>query len=323
VNLVNNGTATFTGTYVVALYDLEGTLVQVIDTVGEPNGLQSGYTYLSPFLTFSTTFVLPPPGSYLMAVIHIPDATGTAELTGSTAAFKNPIKITIQAPVIQADQYESNNTVGTAYTLPASFSGNPMSIVSTGSNCHLDSDYDYFKIRFPANYNYKVATRLHDSYSSTNGNTYTLDALFSYSTDSVTWSDAYDDTIPDSIAVSGGSTLFFHVAPYFPGGTGSYALEVGASRTTANGVIGGGISRSIAVYPNPARHFINVDLNDFKDRISKIQVLNIQGKEQFSVRPDPAKRSLRLPLNNMSEGTYFMQLKTANGVVSKKISVEK
>ena len=47
--------------------------------------------------------------------------------------------------------------------------------------------------------NYIISPRLQDSYSSDDGNTYTLDALFSLSPDGEQWSDTYDDVLDGSI----------------------------------------------------------------------------------------------------------------------------
>ena len=74
----------------------------------ETEGLPQGYTYLSPFLTFSNASLDVEPGSYLLAVLH-KSTDGDWQLTGSTN-FQNPIKIIVQAAAIPPDIYEENNT---------------------------------------------------------------------------------------------------------------------------------------------------------------------------------------------------------------------
>jgi hypothetical protein len=181
LNIVNEGNNTFIGQYLVGLYNLDGSFAQTIGTIDENNGLQKGYTYKSPYLTFSTSSITVNPGTYLLAAQHNPNNSGW-QLTGSSN-FLNPIRITVIAPSLQPDQYETNNSIGESYNLPITFSGNNAIKNTTGSNCHITSDNDFYKIILPLGFNYKITPRIHDLYNSGNGNTYTLDGLFSYSTD--------------------------------------------------------------------------------------------------------------------------------------------
>lgn len=231
LNIINDGPSTFLGIYDVSLYNLDGSFVQTINSITENQGLPTGYTYVSPFLTFATNAITAEPGSYLLAVQHKRNGSANYELTGSSY-FSNPIKVTVQAPAIQADIYEVNNTPAQAKPLPASFAGNTANIKTTGSNCHVGSDYDYYKIDLPAGYNYSISARVHDSYSSGNGIEYSLDALFSDSLaiNGSTWSDAYDDVMPGAVSLFGGGTIYFKVSPYFTGEIGTYLLDVNITR---------------------------------------------------------------------------------------------
>ena len=230
LNIANNGSVTFTGQYNVGLYTLDGTFVQTIGTYNESIGLQSGYTYSSPYLTFTSPAITASPGSYLIALQHLP-TSGSFTLTGSTSTFINPIRVTVVQAPYQADIYEVNDAFNQSYSMPLSFTSNTASVKTTGSNSHVGNDNDYYKIILPSGYNYTITPRLQDSYSSNNGNTYTLDALFSYSIDGVNWSSVFDDVISGNITVNNGGTIYFHVAPYFQGNTGTYLLDVNLSRT--------------------------------------------------------------------------------------------
>jgi len=224
LNVINTGAATFYGKYRVGLFNLDGSLAQASGTITENNGLPYNYVYLNPYLTFNFGTVSVAPGTYLLAAQHDPNNLGW-QLTGSSY-YQNPIKVTVVAPTLQPDQYEPNNTTGGSYTLPVSFSGNNALSNTTGSNCHIVSDNDYYKINLPPGYNYSINPRLHDAFKSENGNTYSLDALFSYSVDGINWSGTFDDVLPASITMSGGHTIYFHVAPYFSGEKGTYLLEI-------------------------------------------------------------------------------------------------
>ncbi len=321
VNVINNGANTFTGLYNVSLYNLDGTLAQSFGDLNESNGLPSGYIYPSPYLSFSTTSVNVNPGTYLLALRHNPNNTGW-QLTGSTN-YTNPITVTVTAPGIQPDMYEVNNIKVQAYNLPITFSGNTATKNTTGSNCHNPTDVDFYKIILPTGYNYTITPRIHDSYNSGNGNTYTLDGLFSYSTDGVTWSSAFDDVMPGNITLNGGGTIYFKVASYFAGETGTYLLSMSLTRSASVEVSSVEMENLIKIYPNPAKEFVIIDLNEFNGQVSQLNLINIQGQKVESISAFNQSKTIRLPLSNYSEGVYFLQILTDNGIVNKKIILSK
>ena len=324
LNILNGGTTTFTGQYMVGLYNLDGSYVQTIDTYDETEGLQPNWIYLSPFLTFANT-ITAEPGTYLLGIQHKFNSSSYWELTGSTSSFMNPIKIIVQAPSLQPDQYENNNTSSQAYTLPLSFSGNTATKNTVGSNLHTGTDNDYYKIDLPAGYDYTITARIHDSYSSGNGNTYSVDALMSYSTNGSTWSDAYDDIMTGNITVQNGGTVYFHIAPYFAGEMGTYLLDMTVNRTQAApvGIEGAEIADLIKVYPNPAKEFVTIDLDQFADKVHLITLLTVQGQEVGSLNISNSEKVLQLPLEDLSAGVYFIQIHASQGILTKKIIINK
>jgi len=322
LNIVNDGTTTFTGQYQVNLYNLDGTFVQTISTINEATGLPSGYTYQNPYLTFSTSSISAVPGTYLLAAVHKPSGSPNFQLTGSSY-FLNPIKVTVKQPTIQPDQYETNNNQGQAFTLPIAFSGNTAIRSTVGSNCHLGSDYDYYKINLPAGYTYSISPRLHDSYNSSNGNTYTLDALFSYSTDGITWSDAFDDLISGNISANGGGTLYFHVAPYFAGETGTYLLDMAINRTLITGANEVELSNSVMLYPNPSNGKVTLDFTGIAQNVTQINILNIQGQSIYTKSQPKNQYINQLDLSDYPEGIYTIQFQTLTGVLNKKLILKK
>jgi hypothetical protein len=320
LNVVNNGTNTFIGQHSVGLYNLDGSFAQTIGTMNE-NGLQSGYTYQSPYLTFNTTSVTVNPGTYLLAVQYEPDG-GPRQLTGSTN-YLNPIKVTVVAPSLQPDIYEVNNTIAQSYNLPITFSGTNATNSTTGSNCHITSDNDFYKVDLPPGYNYTITPRIHDSYNSGNGDTYTLDGLFSYSTDGSTWSDAYDDVMTGDITINGGGTVHFRVAPYFAGETGTYLLDMSLTKASTVSINENKVSDNIIVYPNPAKDFVLINLTEFNGKLSQINLLNVQGQNVLSLNTIDQSKILNMPLTNLSDGIYFLQIQTATGILSEKIIILK
>lgn len=275
LNIVNNSVSTFIGDYGVALYNLDGTWAQDIGTINEGAGLPVGYTYLPPYLTFGPATVTVTPGTYLLAAEHNPNGIGW-ELTG-TGNFTNPITVIVTAPGISPDIYEVNNVVGQAYTLPVNFSGNNASPNSNGSNLHITSDLDHYKVVLPGGFNYSVTARLHDSYNSGNGNTYTADALFSWSSDGTNWSSTFDDVMPGTIPVSGGGTIYFRVAPFFAGEVGTYLLQLNLTRAAVVGIEDVGVLEGIKVFPNPVSEVLSIDMGDEVVQVDRLILMDVQG----------------------------------------------
>ncbi|MBI1288429.1 MAG: T9SS type A sorting domain-containing protein [Flavobacteriales bacterium] len=321
LNILNNGNSNFLGTYSVDLYNLDGSYVQSIATITESNGLPPGYTYLSPYLTFSNT-ISAAPGTYLLAVQHQSSGSSTWELTGSTN-YQNPIYLTVQAPSLTPDQYEVNNTFNQSYTLSTSFSGNNANSNTVGSNLHTGEDNDFYGINLSSGYDYTVSARLHDSYNSGNGNTYSVDALFSYSTDGSNWSDTYDDVMPGNISVNNGGMVYFHVAPYFAGETGTYLLDINISRTAHVGIEEPEALKDIRVYPNPAVDLVTIDLSNSEGNLEAIELMSVDGKTVQSMNTNISEKLIRMPLDAVADGMYMLRLTTDKGIAIRRIVVGK
>lgn len=322
VDLKNTGANTFYGQYRISLSNLDGTLAQSLQILNENNGLQSNYHYTNGN-NFSGTITVTP-GTYLMEVAYKAQGSSSWYYAGSSN-YSNPVYVIVKAPGLSPDQYEANNSAGNAYTLPISFSGNTATKNTAGSNLHIGTDNDYYKINLPAGYNYTITPRLHDSYNSGNGITYSVDGLFSYSTNGgSTWSDAYDDIMSGNISVQNGGTVYFHVAPYFSGQTGTYLLSMTITRTPTSTVSINeeNVSDLITVYPNPASDFVMIDLNQFSGMVNAIHITNIGGQRVGSLHVSNSNdKNIKLPLHGLSDGVYFIQIHSTQGILSKKIII--
>ncbi len=318
-NIINDGGGTFTGQYSVDLFNLDGSWAQEIGVLNENNGLPSGYTYTSP-LTFGPAAVTVPPGTYLLAVEHNPSNNGW-QLTGSSY-HTNPVFITVTAPAIQPDVYEVNNTQAQAYTLPANFSGNTATAATPGANLHNPTDQDFYKVVLPAGTNYSIAARLHDAYNSGNGQTYTVDGMFSYSLDGNTWSAVYDDIMPGNITLPNGGTVYFHVAPYFQGLTGTYLLQLDLARGSGVGVQEQADAAGIRLFPNPAQDHVTMDLTGFKGHLYNVDLLDAQGRTLANPqwKTDQNQRVL-IHLAGMDNGAYQLRLFTDNGTYVERLII--
>jgi hypothetical protein len=318
LNIVNNGTTTFIGQYKVGLYNLDGTFVQDIATLNEANGLPVGYTYNTPFLTFSTSSITANPGSYLIALQH-KSTMGSWELTGSTSTFLNPVNVTvIEAPLV-ADVYEDNDTFAKSKSLPITFSSNVASVKTVGSNAHLGTDIDNYKIVLPMGFNYTITPRLQDSFSSNNNIAYTLDGLFSYSSDGVTWSEAFDDVITGNITTNNGGTIYFKTAPYFQGNTGTYLLDINLSRTASLGLAENELGKTLNIYPNPTTSKVFFDNSNYN--FGNVSVINALGQEVSKSTFSSFLSTQEVDMSKLPSGIYM--LKFSNQERNKTVKVIK
>jgi len=233
LDVANFSTEQFNGTIKVGLYDLNGFLVENIE---EKSGLTlNTNTHYTNGLTFKTDKLNVEPGTYYIGVMHKKDGLSW-ELTGSTTTNQNPIKVIVKEAPLQSDIYEPNNTQTTAYNLNLAYIGDSAKITTEGSNFHIGTDLDYYKVVLPTGYNYTISARLHDSSNSENGKSYTADGTFSYSTGGQ-YSDSYDYKMPNDIVLKGGGTITFAVSPFFTSGTGTYLLDLNIKRAIDTNVI--------------------------------------------------------------------------------------
>ena len=77
----------------------------------------------------------------------------------------------------------------------------------------------------------------------------------------------------------------------------------------------------IKVYPNPTDGFTTISLSNYGIHI--VRVLDLLGGEVFSKTYSSAVLSVNLNLNALANGNYWIEVKTTNGVATKKITVLK
>ncbi len=311
VDIANYGGSTFYGSFDISLYDLEGYFVETIET--KSGAALESMTYYDN-LAFNTSGVGVEPGTYFVALQHKPDG-GSWQLSGSTD-YPNPIQVIVRAPGETADIFEPNDAENNATNLTVNFSGNNASVYTTGSNSHIGNDYDYYNIYLPTGYDYEISARAHDSYNSGNGQVYTNDILWSYSTGG-NWSTAYDDVMLGDIVVNNGGNVKFLTAPYFLGETGTYLLDIQISRTPL-GIDDAESSSIVKLYPVPVSNILNLEISD-NSTINKIQIMDISGKTIMTTdNPNSKSNNYSLSVESLSPGTYVAVINTDDTVLHHK-----
>ncbi|MCO6495813.1 MAG: thiol protease/hemagglutinin PrtT [Bacteroidetes bacterium] len=320
VDIINAGSSIFYGDIRLDLSALDGSTAQTIQTLTETNGLPSGYHYTNG-ITFSGKVTLAP-GTYLLSVAYKKKNTSSWYYAGSSN-FQNPIYVIVEEPPLAPDQYENNNTKENAYLLNLSFSGNTAKVYTIGSNIHIGTDNDFYKINLPNGQDYTVNARLHDQSNSGNGNTYTVDALFSVSKDGTFWSDAYDDLMSSGIYMNDGGTFYFRVAPFFTGKTGTYLLDITVSKGNSVGYSELTAPDLISIFPNPAKDLLQIDLTKSTEQVSKIEIINIAGKIILTQNTFTDNNLVTISVQEIPDGMYFVKLYSQTGILTKKIIISK
>ena len=315
-DIVNHGTTDFNGTLDLSIYDMEGYYVNFI---GEKTNFTLPVNQHTMDLTFSTQSINVQPGSYLIALLYQPAGSSDWQLIGSSS-YANPVKIQVNATPLVADQYEPNNTSQAATALPVSFSTNPAIIKTEGANCHEGTDFDFYSLSLPAGFTYIISGNLVDAYNDS-AQVYTLDALWSWSTNGTTWSEPYDDTIPD-ITMNNGGTIIFHVAPYFPGQTGTYQSTLRISRNPL-GVRDQISPDELRVYPNPVNDYLFIETANQQAVISGVKLFSITGRELAAMNFTELQSAYRMPVSEIQAGTYILAVTTANGIIHRQIVIRR
>ena len=305
VDLANTGSNTFYGNVRVNLSTLNGEWVQNIEIKNISDGLGSGYHFTNG-LTFEGE-ITAEPGTYHMELAYYNNGWYYA----GAYYHSNPITVVVEAPEINADRYEVNNTLAQAYKLELSnWSNNQTAVSTTGSNLHVGNDIDYYKVELPTGRSYTINARLHDSYASGNGQSYTVDAMFAYSTDGQTFSAGIDDVMDESISFNGG-TIYFGVTPYFSGMSGTYLLEIAIS-------IGGfGTDENYAtcfiLYPNPVKDILHIKC----DNMQQYDVFSLDGKLIKSLQRNNDEAVI--DFGDLERGIYMVRITSDKGIVTRKM----
>lgn len=205
---------------------------------------------------------------------------------------------------VEPDQYEPNNTVNTSYLLATI--NEPTSSIVANASFHTTSDEDYYKIDFPADYNYTIEVVMFDC---TNDPNCSVDAKIAVSDDGNNWSSFYGTSIPP-MTIEDGGRLYYHVAPQQTAATGTYQLHFSISRTTG---IQDNEFASIMIYPNPVTDRLVISGTN-EIQLDGIEIYDITGRLIQTVQKDYRV----INTSQLSKGTYMLRLFTSEGEVVRK-----
>ena len=315
VDVANYGSY-FSGTISADIYTSQGVYEALVE---ELEGITLNNNTFGT-ATFTASSIDVEPGTYIIALWNKPDG-GSWSLMGSSNEFPNPITIKVVAPGIQEDPYENNDTEANAYIFSALSNTHTY---TTGSNTHVGNDYDYYKFNLDANYKYRISARVHDSYNSANGETYTNDVIFSYNQGNGA-GEGYDDVLPADIIVNGKSSISFFVASYFVGQTGTYLLDVNIEKIGPAGIADIAAENSLSIYPNPSKDYLHIEISEENElEIIEGFVYNAYGQVVYSLSEDE-KNSKNFDINTaqFESGTYLLRMEHAEGILTRKFNVIK
>ncbi len=317
LDIINNGTTDFTGTLDLSLYDFDG---DYINTIGEKTNFTLPAQQHTSGLTFITNGFNAQPGSYLIALWYQPAGSADWQLIGSTS-FGNPVEVDVLGIPLAPDKYEPNNSMQAAAHLPVSFGINPAVINTEGANCHNGLDYDFYSMTFPQGYTYVLSGMLIDSESDTT-QTFTLDAIWSYSTDGINWSGIFDDVIPFNIIMNDGGNIYFYISPKYTGETGTYQATVKISRN-ALGMNDGQKGQELRIFPNPVADYVRIETVSEQPLISACKLSGIDGREVMRQTLPSPQTGCQINVSDLSVGVYMLHITTPTGVIRRQIVIQK
>ena len=106
--------------------------------------------------------------------------------------------------------------------------------------------------------------------------------------------------------------MYFCVKPYFEGKMGTYLLNIGIT-------VGMGIDESdemqVSLYPNPVRETLNVAGCGNAKEIRLFNALGVMMKH-FNTE---GKDNLQVPMTDLPEGVYMLQIIQGNHTITRKI----
>ncbi|MFT4666347.1 MAG: hypothetical protein ACI9XB_003312 [Gammaproteobacteria bacterium] len=98
---------------------------------------------------------------------------------------------------------------------------------------------------------------------------------------------------------------------------GPYSVEATVSSNNIKGL------NNFNLSPNPANDFVNINVDFAKSEKTSIRIIDVAGKIRYQQNREAAAFSLDVPVSDFANGTYFVEIATANGKAVEKLLVAK
>jgi len=105
------------------------------------------------------------------------------------------------------------------------------------------------------------------------------------------------------------------------GWLGNQQFNFSINLTTSADDINRTLENNIKLFPNPANSTVNIQINEFIDDEIQVELYNAQGKLMKLVNFENVNSNLNVDVSNLSEGFYFVSIKTTDGRATKRLMI--
>ena len=317
VDLKNQTTKDFDGYVSADIFDKDGDYLDSITTPLKVS-IKAGQTLSG--VNFTKTNSTLSPGTYLVAIFESLDNNEYEILEGFT--YENPIEMNILATPLLPDVYENNDNASNSYKLPVNFVGNTANVLTTGSNIHIPSDFDFYSLNLPSGYNYTITGRLHDAQGSGNSLTYSGNVTLAYILGALLTE--MNKSITSPIDIKNGGNIVFKITPSYIGLTGSYLMDLTITREINTATNDLNNYSDLEISPNPANQFVTLSLKNNTIREAKITITNSVGQKVKSIEnANFSTGKYALGLNDLVNGQYIVKITQGTTSFLQKLNISK
>jgi hypothetical protein len=80
---------------------------------------------------------------------------------------------------------------------------------------------------------------------------------------------------------------------------------------------------AVSIHPNPVNNVLHLGLISVNGNFNQIQIMNIEGKQVLNVFKVFGGQEYTIPIDNLTDGVYFLQMRTATGLYSRKFVIHR
>jgi len=80
---------------------------------------------------------------------------------------------------------------------------------------------------------------------------------------------------------------------------------------------------AVSIHPNPVKDVLHLDLISVNGNFNQIQIMNIEGKQVLNVFKVSGGQEYTIPVDNLTDGLYILQMRTATGLYSRKFVIHR